>query len=261
MDRVDIVDPISRCGGPDWRCARDSALTGVSESRLPWPANPRGASVPFDQDTTYASDTASSAPGAAPNPWDITRPIRTVRMGNSPTRGRPESPSRTPSVKQGAPLLVRLSVTMLLLVLLATVGGSLYARGHPKWLIGLRNIAPSASPVETTALARTLVRVTLVSSSSTAIVYRVPASSYSVIITVDHPTWIVVRSPASSSSPLVAETLVPSASPLTLALHTSAAVTVSARTRSIAILSGSQVLETINDPVLEVTYTFEPEAS
>jgi hypothetical protein len=164
-----------------------------------------------------------------------------------------------PAVKRGAPLFLRLSVTVLFVALLGIIGGSLYAKGHPKWLIGLRNLAVSAPPVEAATHAATLGRVVLVSSSSKTIIYRVPASSYSIIVAVDHPTWIVVHSPASSSSVLAAETLLPSASPLTLAVHASASVTVAARTQSITITTGSHVLDTIDGPALGVAYTFEAE--
>jgi hypothetical protein len=98
-----------------------------------------------------------------------------------------------------------------------------------------------------------------VSSSAKAALYEVPASSYVLSITIDRPDWIVVRSPATSTALLVAETRLPSAGPLRLALHTSASITVAARTQSIVLSSGSRVLETIDDPALGVVYTFQPE--
>ena len=100
-------------------------------------------------------------------------------------------------------------------------------------------------------------RVALVSSSSTAVTYRVPTSSYSIVVTVDHPCWLVVKS-ASSSSLLVATTLSPTASPMSIPVHGSASITVSARTQSIAITDGAKVLKTINAPVLGIAYTFLP---
>ncbi|HLX77786.1 MAG TPA: hypothetical protein VKR27_02790, partial [Acidimicrobiales bacterium] len=98
----------------------------------------------------------------------------------------------------------------------------------------------------------------LVSSSSTAVTYRVPTRTYSIVVAVDHPCWLVVKSPASASSLLVATTLSPSASPMSIPVHGSASITVSAWTQSIAITEGSKVLETINAPVLGVAYTFLP---
>ena len=101
----------------------------------------------------------------------------------------------------------------------------------------------------------------LVSTTSSAVTYSVPASSYSIVITITHPCWLVVHSPASSSKTLVAKTIEPALSPLTVPVHGSASITIAARAASLSIVSGSTVLDTVDNPRLGVAYTFVPATS
>ncbi len=194
-----------------------------------------------------------------------TRPIPITRVVHRESaRQALYYPSRR-AARAPAPLGVRILVSALLVVLLACVGGLTVLREHPKWLSAFRNV-PSATNVSS-ATERPAApppqrpnRVALVSSSSTAVTYRVPTSSYSIVVAVDHPCWLVVKSPANSSSLLVATTLSPTASPMSIPVHGSASITVSAQAQSITIALGAKVLKTINAPVLGIAYTFLPDS-
>ena len=229
---------------------------------------PRGPASPkmhvsdlFDQDTVDKPDGTLFAPGATLASGEVTRPLPIVRLASLERTGSVASYRLPASLKYRAPIVLRVSVAMVLVVSLASVGGALYARGHPKWLIGLRNIASSVLPAKTTTTSppRALGRSVLVSSTSTAVVYHLPTSSYSIVVRIDHPTWIVVHSPAGSTSALVEETLLPSAGPLSIAMHASSSITVAARTQSITITSGASALDTIDEPIVGTVYTFESE--
>lgn len=215
----------------------------------------------FDQARITAPGETDLVTAWVPVTSPVTTVVPIIRPGYSasPVRAR-SSPSIPPAARR-APRALRVSVTLLFLVLIATLGSSLYARGHPKWLNALRNFAPSVQPIEPTSSLPTIRQVVLVSSTATAVLYRVSTKSYSIIVTVDHPTWIVVRSPASSSSLLVAQTLSPGAGPLRIALHASASITVSAQTQSITVATGSHLLDVIHEPTLGVAYTFQPKSS
>jgi len=191
------------------------------------------------------------------SPIPITRVVRseaTRQVSYYP----PRRPARSSRARAPAPLGLRILVSALLLVLLACAGGLVMVRTHPGWLSALRNNVPPETRRQAALPPQQPNRVALVSSSSTAVTYRVPTRSYSIVVAIDHPCWLVVKSPASASSLLVATTLSPSSSPMSIPVHGSASITVSARTQSISITEGSKVLETIYAPVLGVAYTFLP---
>jgi hypothetical protein len=238
-----------------------TTVTAISESRGSTASKSPSITSPFDQDTSTGSRQANLAPRIGPNLPDVTQQLPVIRASYvelprwSGTRSQP-----APQSARRAPLALRLSVMGLLIILVAALGGSIYARGHPKWLIGLRDVIPAITPVSTTTAALTTNRVELASSSATAVVYRIPAQSYALIVTVDHPTWIEVHAPATSSSLLIAETRSPSTGPLRIALSSTASVTLAAQAVSISIATGSRTLDTIAKPALGVAYTFEPES-
>lgn len=98
----------------------------------------------------------------------------------------------------------------------------------------------------------------LLSTLPAAITYQVPVGSYSIAVAVAHPCWVVVKSPARAVASQVAETLLPSSSPMLIPIRGSASIIFAARVMSVTILSGSKVLGVIKDPVLGPAYTFVP---
>jgi hypothetical protein len=56
----------------------------------------------------------------------------------------------------------------------------------------------------------------------------------------------------------VAKTIEPALSPLTVPVHGSASIKIYARAASLAVVSGSTVLDTVDNPRLDVAYTFVP---
>ncbi|MCU1495508.1 MAG: hypothetical protein JWO62_3272 [Acidimicrobiaceae bacterium] len=195
----------------------------------------------------------------------ITAPIPITRVASFAATGqatpyRQRRPTRPSVARTSAPLGLRILVTTLLVIAIGSVGGLVAVRMHSKSSGAPRTNSPSRLPRNLAQGARSPDRAVLVSSSATAIVYRVPTSSYSIVVAVDHPCWLVVKSPAGASSSVVATTLSPSASPRSIAIHGSASITVAARVGSITITEGTKVLDVINAPVLGVAYTFLPQA-
>jgi hypothetical protein len=164
--------------------------------------------------------------------------------------------------RASAPVALRVTVGVLFLLLLATSGLLVALQTRPGAFDSLRqtDVIPAGSHATTTptTLPAIATHASLVSSTSTAVTYSVPTSSYSIVISIKHPCWLVVHSPASSSSTLVAKTIEPSLSPLTVPVHGSASITIAARAASLSIVSGSTVLDTVDNPRLGVAYTFVP---
>ena len=98
----------------------------------------------------------------------------------------------------------------------------------------------------------------LLSTTSSAITYRVPAATFTIAVVVDHPCWIVVKSPPDAVTSLLARTILPTSSPVIVPLHGAASVTFAARVISLTVRAGAVVLSVINDPVLGPAYTFVP---
>jgi hypothetical protein len=151
---------------------------------------------------------------------------------------------------------------MLFLLLLATSGALVALQASPSAFDSLRQTyvipAPSQPTTAHTTVPSTATHASLVSTTSSAVTYSVPTSSYSIVVTITHPCWLVVRSPASSSKTLVAKTIEPALSPLTVPVHGSASIKIYARAASLAVVSGSTVLDTVDNPRLDVAYTFVP---
>jgi hypothetical protein len=153
---------------------------------------------------------------------------------------------------------------VLFLLFLATTGALVTARVHPSTFDSLRQsyVFPPTKggtprpPVK----AATGTHAALVSSTSSAITYSVPASSYSIVVTISHPCWLVVRSPAGGSVPLFAKTIVPTVSPLRVPVSGSSSIMIAARATSLSIVHGSMVLDTVANPRVGIEYTFVPTA-
>ncbi len=164
--------------------------------------------------------------------------------------------------RRSAPLALRSTVVLLFLLFLATSGALVALQVRPSAFDALRqsNVAPSTSqpriprPPATTAASQ----VALVSTTSSAITYSVPASSYSIVVTISHPCWLVVRSPAGNSVPVLEKTVEPALSPLNVPVRGSASIMIEARATSLSIVRGSTVLDTVKDPHLGIEYYFVP---
>jgi len=195
----------------------------------------------------------------------ITAPLPIVRVRSqaierrAPAR-RPNDITRVPARKAPAPLGLRLFVSALLFVLLASASAVVAEQIHPKWFSSFENYIRPGSPAISNQHAQLLDHVLLVSSSPAAITYAVPATSYSVVISVDHPCWFVVRSPAGGSRTLEEMTMLPTASPMSIPVHGSSSIMVAAQTRSISISEGLKVLGTIKTPRAGVVYSFFPKS-
>lgn len=194
--------------------------------------------------------------------YEITSPIALVGRSYPPAAPHPLArewsppaphPART---RSAAPLCLRLSVMLLLVLLLVSSVGLAALRRHPTWFSSLQNFAPTNAPSQIVRAHAVSSQVVLVSSSSTAITYGMPADSYAIALTIDHPCWVVVKSPANSATLLVAKTFAPGASPISIPVDGSASITVSAQVRSLSIVEGSSTLYSIPAPRLNVAYTF-----
>jgi hypothetical protein len=153
-------------------------------------------------------------------------------------------------------------VLALFLLFLATTGALVVTRVHPSTFDALRQsyVFPP-SKAETPRPPATTTQGThaaLVSSTSSAITYSVPASTYSIVVTISHPCWLVVRSPAGGSVPVFAKTIVPAVSPLRVPVRGSASIMIAARATSLSIVHGSMVLDTVANPRVGIEYTFVP---
>jgi hypothetical protein len=154
---------------------------------------------------------------------------------------------------------------LLFLLFLATTGALVTLRVHPSTFDALRQnyVYPATIQTRTTLPPATTVatHATLVSTTSSAITYSVPTSTYSIVVTISHPCWLVVRSPADSSVPVLAKTIEPALSPLTVSLHGTASILIAARATSLSIVRGTTVLDTVLNPRLGIEYKFVPTAS
>lgn len=183
-------------------------------------------------------------------------PIVTVRTIENHRRVQSRTPVNATTKKASSPLVLRLSVTALILVFLASMGGVAAARSHPKWFIGLERFIHQGPAPTTTRHAQLLGHAVLVSSTPTTAVYQVPSASYSIAISVVHPCWFVVKSLTGSTSVLAALTLSPAASPMSIPAHGSTSLTVAAQTRSVTIFEGTKVLVSIKTPQVGIIYMF-----
>jgi hypothetical protein len=158
--------------------------------------------------------------------------------------------------KSSTPVVLRILVVMLSIAFLIGFGALVAIHTQPKWFLGLRNMVAVAKtqPVSSS-------RMVLLTSSSKAVTYGVPTDTYTIVITIDHPCWIVVLSPTNTAKPLVAKTFEPSASPISIPIHGSASVTISARVLSFSIMAHSNVIGSVKSPHLYVDYSFVPQGT
>jgi hypothetical protein len=162
--------------------------------------------------------------------------------------------------RASAPAALRFSVVSLFLLLVAASVTLVALRVDPTTFDSLRatyvvpdQSQPRAAQVIVSPAAT---HAALVSTTSSAITYSVPTSSYSIVVKISHPCWLVVRSPATSSKTVLAKTIEPTHSPLSVPVHGSASITIAARAVSLSIVSGATVLDTVENPRLGVAYTF-----
>ncbi|HVB01168.1 MAG TPA: hypothetical protein VNE42_07890 [Acidimicrobiales bacterium] len=193
----------------------------------------------------------------------ITKPLPIVRVHSYEIERRvlerrPSRSARVPARRVPAPLSLRLTVLALLCMLFATASGVVAQRVQPKWFMSLENYVHPGLPTISTQHSQLLDRAVLVSSTSAAITYAVPATSYSIVISVDHPCWFEVKSPAGDSTTLEALTMSPTASPMSIPVHGSSSIWVAAQARAITVTEGSKVLGTIKAPRVGVLYSFIP---
>ena len=181
---------------------------------------------------------------------------RPSRFANLPARRVPLT--RVPARRVPAPLGLRVIVLVLFCMLFASASGVVAQRIQPKWFTSLENYVHPGLPAISTQHAQLLDRAVLISSTSAAITYAVPATSYSIVISIDHPCWFVVKSPAGGSLTLEELTMSPTASPMSIPVHGSSSIWVAAQARTITVTEGSKVLGTIKAPRVGVTYSFIP---
>ena len=193
----------------------------------------------------------------------ITAPLQIVRARShlverrAPTR-RLNNVVDTRARKTPAPLGLRLFVSMLLFVLLASTGGVVAQGTHPKWFIRFEHYIRSDLRVVPASHAQLLDHAVLVSSSPAAVTYALPATPYSVVVSADHPCWFIVKSTAGGSTTIKATTMLPSTSPMSIPIRGSSSIMVAARTQSIVITTGLKVLGVIRSPRVGVVYSFIP---
>lgn len=179
---------------------------------------------------------------------------RAQTLGSTPRRTSPALPAARR--RASAPRSLRFAVTLLVALLISGIGGMVAQQVHPRWFTGLEHyIYPAA---RTGRIAHALDGATLVSSAPAAIRYSVPASTYSIVISVDHPCWIIVRSPAGGSAILREMTVVPATSPMTILIHGSSSIMVAAQTNTIALTEGTRELGVLRSPRVGVVYSFVP---
>ncbi len=161
-----------------------------------------------------------------------------------------------------APFLLRLFVWFLFFLVVLGAVGLAVEHFHPTWLSFLRNTsspaaagpaAPSSSSSSTLATTSGFRRVAV---SATGATYSVPASSYTIELTLFQACWTKIKSPASAATYLIEQTLLPSQSPKLVNVSGSSSVSLAAQASSITIRSGSTVLGKITAPKVAYTYTF-----
>ena len=183
---------------------------------------------------------------------------------------RPERVARPR--RRPAPYLLRLVVWLLAFVLACMLAAAGVEHYHPRWFDFLRNrVSPAAGAAGAAGAPATgtsgpagapgsvappsfhLVRAGLHGAD-----YLVPARSYDVVVTTDHPCWTQIAEPAGSATLAYAETVPPSSSPKSFPVTGSASVTVDAAATSISVEIHGATVGTIHGPRLGYGYTFSP---
>jgi hypothetical protein len=158
--------------------------------------------------------------------------------------------------KRHAPLALRLGVFLLVLLAAATVE---VARAKPAWL-PKHVVGSVALPPKAVASAPRSKTMTLQSSSSTATVYALPVSTYTIAFSIDHPCWVLVKSVPAGRT-VFSRTLLPGSPVPPIEATGSASVLVAARANAIVITDGNRTIGTIQAPVVGHTYLLEAPAT
>jgi hypothetical protein len=153
---------------------------------------------------------------------------------------------------------LQILVWVIALVCLIALVTLVTAKVHPSWLSFLRNTSTSVgAPASPAADSTTAGRLTLVSTTSSKVTYRVPASRFSIVVTPVADAFLTVKSPPSASAFVYAHVVKGPHNPATVPVTASAEVKVAAATTSIEITSEGTVLGQVTSPKLGVTYLFE----
>ena len=175
------------------------------------------------------------------------------------------NPVRSTNSAGRAPRWLQVSVGGLAVISVLALGGLVAEHAAPQWFASVRGVATSlrvATPRRSiTELGNHQARaqsprLQLVSTTLSTASYVVPDTSYTVAISVEHPCWIAIESPASGRS--FSATLEPSAGPTSFTVSGQISLMVAARANSISISHGSERLGTINAPIVGLTYDFTP---
>lgn len=192
-------------------------------------------------------------PVAEPRKWDR-HGVRAEYAAPAATRmtqrGYAVAPYRDPSGS-------RWLVVALVVASLFCLGGFVYVGANPSWFFPPHavSLVPAATrPVISEHLV-------LLSSTTTAVTYQMPVTSYSLLVSCDHPCWVEVRSPAQSGAYVFARTLPASVTPFPIQLTGSSSISVAARVRLIQVMDGPRELTAIASPILSTAYTFVPRGS
>lgn len=184
------------------------------------------------------------------------------RRGGGPRKAMRSGPRRS------APYVLRLTVWLLFFVLLLALGGAAVEHYHPTWLESLRYHPPGAptgnvsvtapgtsSSTSSTASPSAFSKLT---SSAHGSSYALSSATYSLVLTITAPCYVVIASPAGSSHDAFAQTVQPSASPKSFAVSGSTSLVIAARATSIAVEIGGKTVGTISAPLVGSIYSFLP---
>jgi hypothetical protein len=253
---------------------RDPRPTRDAGPAEPKPAEPKAASSPHSIPPTPpvvaswfdpVADTGVLPRFVSTQPVAIQRSVGPVQSGHvAPAEedarrpGNVTPPGRERGQREPAPFALRVGVLGLCAVWILAIAALTTAHLRPSWVSALRGDFSHATATHSVAAASLPVaHFALVSSSPSAVTYAVPVRAYSLALSIDHPCWVVVKSPATAATPLLASTLMPGTAKA-MPITGTASVVVEARANSITISSGTKVLGVIRSPALGVTYTFVP---
>ncbi|HUZ21277.1 MAG TPA: hypothetical protein VMU75_11970 [Acidimicrobiales bacterium] len=161
-----------------------------------------------------------------------------------------------------APFLLRLFVWFVFFLLVLGAVGLAVEHFHPTWLSFLRNTAspavagPASGSTTSSSTPAASSGFRRVAANATGATYSVPASSYTIELTLFQACWTKIKSPPSAATYLLEQTLLPSESPKLVNVSGSSSVDLAAQASSITIRSGSTVLGEITAPKVAYTYTF-----
>jgi hypothetical protein len=159
--------------------------------------------------------------------------------------------SRSRRRRSRSPLALRIVVFTLFVL---AVGAAEIAHTKPAWLPKdyFRPIVPSKLRV---VVASSPTTMKLVTESPSQSVYTVPNRSFNLVVSIDHPCWVMVKSVPSGTT-LFTQTLLPG-KVAPISVKAGASILLAARANSIAITDGTKTIGTISNPLVSHTYIFE----